>query len=67
MSALEALGRAAFDPARHLPDDEELPQPNDAKSRLGHFLTAVAGEEVGKGERFEHVRTLIRATWRQAQ
>lgn len=25
------------------------------------------GQEVGKGERFEHVRTLIRATWRQAQ
>ena len=34
---------------------------------MGHFLTAVAGEAVRKGERFEHVRTLIRATWRQSQ
>lgn len=67
VSVLEALGRAAFDPSRHLPDDEDVPHPNDAKTRLGHFLTAVAGEAVGKGERFEHVRTLVRATWRQAQ
>lgn len=67
VSVLEALGRAVFDPDRHLPQGEELPHPNDAKSRLGHFLTAVAGEQVKKGERFEHVRTLVRATWRQAQ
>ena len=67
VSVLEALGRAPFDPERHLPEGEEMPHANDAKSRLGYFLTAVAGEEVKKGERFEHVRTLVRATWRQAQ
>lgn len=67
VSVLEALGRAVFDPERHLPEGEELPHPNDAKTRLGYFLTAVAGDAVKKGERFEHVRTLIRATWRQAQ
>jgi hypothetical protein len=67
VSVLEALGRAAFDVDRHLPDGEDVPHPNDAKARLGYFLTAVAGEQVGKGERFEHVRTLIRAAWRQAQ
>lgn len=67
VSVLEALGRAAFDEERHLPEGEDMPHLNDAKSRLGHFLTAVAGEEVKKGERFEHVRTLVRASWRQAQ
>jgi len=67
VSVLEALGRAAFDEVRHLPKSEDVPHVNDAKARLGYFLTAVAGEAVGKGERFEHVRTLIRATWRQAQ
>lgn len=67
VSVLEALGRAAFDLERHLPAEEDAPHPNDAKARLGHFLTAVAGEEIKKGERFEHVRTLVRAAWRQAQ
>jgi hypothetical protein len=67
VSVLEALGRAAFDAERHLPEGEEVPHPNDAKTRLGHFLTAVAGDQVKKGERFEHVRTLVRASWRQAQ
>lgn len=67
VSVLEALGRAAFDAERHLPDGEDPPHPNDAKSRLGHFLTSVTDGELGKGERFEHVRILVRATWRQAQ
>jgi hypothetical protein len=67
VSVLESLGRAAFDAERHLPEGEEMPHANDAKTRLGHFLTAVAGNQAKKGERFEHVRTLIRATWRQAQ
>jgi hypothetical protein len=67
VSVLEALGRAAFDESRHLPAGKDVPHANDAKTRLGHFLTAVAGEGVKKGERFEHVRTLVRATWRQAQ
>lgn len=67
VSVLEALGRAAFDSERHLSEAEDVPHANDAKTRLGHFLTSVAGEQVKKGERFEHVRTLVRATWRQAQ
>lgn len=62
VSVLEALGRAAFDETRHLPEGEHVPHPNDAKTRLGHFLTSVT-----KGKRFEEVRPLIRATWRQAQ
>ncbi len=67
VSVLEALGRAVFDPARHLPPGEAIPHANDAKARVGFFLTFVAGDAVKKGERFEHVRSLIRATWRQAQ
>lgn len=67
VSVIEALGRAAFDADRHLPEGEDMPHTNDAKTRLGHFLTAVAGEQVSKGGRFEHARTLVRASWRQAQ
>lgn len=67
VSVLESLGLAAFDAARHLPEGEDMPHANDAKTRLGLFLTAAAGNQVKKGKRFEHVRTLIRATWRQAQ
>jgi hypothetical protein len=62
VAVLEALGRAAFVPSRHLPDDEAEPHPNDARNRLGFFLRAVA-----TGDRFEEVRPIIRATWRQAQ
>jgi hypothetical protein len=67
VSVLEALGRAAFDAERHLPEDEDVPHANHAKTRLGHFLTAAAGERVQKGERVEHVCALVRACWRQAQ
>lgn len=67
VTVLEALGRAVFDPQRHLAASEDMPHANDAKTRLGNFLRGVTGGEVKKGERFEHVRTLIRATWRQAQ
>lgn len=62
VSLLEALGRAAFVPGRHLPTGEAEPHPNDARNRLGFFLRGVA-----TGDRFEEVRPIIRATWRQAQ
>jgi hypothetical protein len=62
VSVIEALGRAAFDPGRHLPAAHDDPHPNAARERLGLFLTAVT-----PGKRFEEVRTLIRASWRQAE
>jgi hypothetical protein len=62
VSVLEALGRAVFNPERHLPDGEEVPHPNDAQTRLGFFLKSVT-----KGKRFEEVRPIIRSSWRQAQ
>lgn len=62
VSVLEALGRAAFNPERHLPAGEDAPHPNDAKVRIQHFTKAVAS-----GKRFEDVRTLMNAAWRLAQ
>jgi hypothetical protein len=62
VALLEALGRAAFVPSRHLPTGEAEPHPNDARNRVGFFLRAVA-----TGDRFEEVRPIIRAAWRQAQ
>lgn len=62
VSVLEALGRAAFDPDRHLPSGEDVLHPNDAKARIQHFTKAVAS-----GKRFEDVRTLMNGAWRLAQ
>jgi hypothetical protein len=62
VSALEVLGRAAFDPAKHLPAGTEEPHPDDAKRRLNYFIDSVAG-----GRRFEHVRKIVRASYDQAQ
>jgi hypothetical protein len=62
VEVLQALGQACFDPKRHLPEGEDEPHPNDAKSRIGYFVNAVASDD-----RFEHVKTLGRAAWRQAQ
>jgi hypothetical protein len=61
-STLVALGRAAFDPAKHLPDGETEPSPTDAKGRLDLFIDAAA-----PGDRFAHVRKLVRAAWGQTQ
>jgi transposase len=47
---------------RHLPSGEDEPHADDPKGRLDFFITAVA-----LGERFEHVRRLVRAAWDQAQ
>jgi len=62
VSLMEALGRAVFDASRHLPAGEEEPHANDAKQRISYFVRSVA-----PGDRFEHVRTLANAAWRQAQ
>jgi hypothetical protein len=60
VTVLEALGRAAFDPARHLPDSETEPSNNDAKRKLELFTRAVA-----PGDRFAHVRKIINAAYSQ--
>jgi hypothetical protein len=62
VTVLEALGRAAFDPERHLPDGAEVPAPNDHIRRLDMFTKSVAS-----GERFEHVRRLIVTARKQAE
>lgn len=62
VALLEALGRAVFDASQHLPVGKEMPHLNDAKQRVGYFLGSM-----GDGSRFEEVRTLLNATWRQAQ
>lgn len=62
VSVLEALGRACFDAQRHLPPGETTPHPNDAKARIGHFVSTVAEDK-----RFDDVETIGRAAWRQAQ
>lgn len=59
---LQAVGRAAFDAPRHLPEGEEEPHANAVNARIGYFMSAVAS-----GERFEHVRRLGRSAWAQAQ
>jgi hypothetical protein len=60
VTVLEALGRAAFDPARHLPEGEKEPSPNDAKARLACVI-----REVARGPRFENVRKIVDATYDQ--
>jgi hypothetical protein len=60
VTVLEALGRAVFDPARHLPSGEPVPATNDAKRRLDLFVRIVA-----RGERFAHVRKIITEAYAQ--
>ena len=57
-----SCGTPVFDPERHLPPHAQSPARDDAKKRIGYFLDMVAS-----GERFYHVRRLVRATWDQAQ
>lgn len=60
VTILEALGRAAFDTARHLPDGEQEPSRNDGKRRLELFTKAVSS-----GNRFAHVRKIINEAYAQ--
>jgi hypothetical protein len=62
LNVLKALGLEVFKPDDHLPEDEEMPKPDDSKRRLSLFLKAVA-----PGPQGERLRRLVRAAYDQAQ
>ena len=61
---LQSLGLQMFDPERHLPPGATVPSRDDAKRRIGFYVTFVTR---GRGARYAEIRKLAEAAVRLSE